>query len=355
MANHSAIQWCDGTVNPVAGCDGCELFESREQVIARVAKTLAGDLMEARQKVAGIAERFIAETPHKASRMLIDALVQEGLINAEQAVVLKAETKDAFKCYAAMLCEFRHGKAGWPDTFDKPKLFPERMAQAAALKDLAGRVREDKPWLNGQPRLIFVSDMGDALSAGVEFEFLRDEIIANVTSAKGSRHVWQWVTKRPRQMAKFATWLAEQGIPWPDNLVAMTTVTSMENAYRVNDLRAVPAKMRGLSVEPLWGDINLDLTGIDWVIVGGESGSSAKPFHVEWALSLREQCQKAGAAFFFKQLGANPFNGGVPVQVEDEHGGEWQEWPHQDWRVRAVPDFASLLLKPEAVTAPCAA
>ena len=248
MANHSDIQWTDSTVNPVMGCDGCELFESREQVTARVAKALAGDPMEARQKVAGIAERFVDETPHKASHSLIDALVEEKLIEARHAKVLHADTKAAFRCYAATLCEIRHSKEGWPDKFDQIKLFPGRMAETAALRDLAGTERvgevsgkdktsdkakakakaKTKPWLNGQPRLIFVSDMGDALSAEIEFEFLRNEIVTNVTSAKGSRHVWQWVTKRPKQMAKFATWLAEHGIPWPDNLVAMTTVTSKE-------------------------------------------------------------------------------------------------------------------------------
>jgi protein gp37 len=346
MAEHTTIQWCDGTVNPVAGCDGCELFETREQVVARIAKALPGGPKDARKKVAGIAERFVGETPLKASRSLIDTLLLEELIGAAQAAALHAETKSAFKCYAAQLSERYAGKAGWPAAFDKPKLFAGRIAKAAALKDMVGKVRDDKPWLNGQPRSMFVSDMGDALSAGIEFEFLRDEIITNVTSENGKRHVWLWVTKRPKQMAKFASWLAEKGIPWPDNLVAMTTVTSADTPYRVNDLREVPAKMRGLSVEPLWEEITLDLTGIDWVIVGGESGASAEPFHVEWAEKLREQCREAGVAFFFKQLGSKPYYHGEPLKMKDPHGGDWDEWLEVAWKVREAPDFSKLIAAP---------
>lgn len=319
------------------------LFEILKQVNVRVFEFLEGDKKNSRRKVADVAARFKNEPPLNAALSLIDTLHQQGLFTDGQALDLQVETKAAFKCYAAQICEFRHGKKGWPDRFDEPKRFPGRMAKAAALKDMIGAVRDDKPWLNGQPRLIFVSDMGDALSADVDFPYLLEEIINQVTSKKGARHVWLWVTKRPKRMAEFANWLKDQGIPWPDNLVPMTTVTGAATAYRVNDLREVPAKMRGLSVEPLWDAVTLDLTGIDWVIVGGESGSSAEPFHVEWALSLREQCQKAGAKFFLKQLGAKPLFQGEPIALQDPHGGEWDEWPEAEWRVRELPEFGQLV------------
>jgi protein gp37 len=104
--------------------------------------------------------------------------------------------------------------------------------------------------------------------------------------------------------------------------------------------------MRGLSVEPLWGEVTLDLTGIDWVIVGGESGPSAEPFAVDWALHLREQCRTAGVAFFLKQLGRRPSFNGEPIRLADPHGGDWEAWPQADWRVRELPDFARLVQPP---------
>jgi protein gp37 len=94
--------------------------------------------------------------------------------------------------------------------------------------------------------------------------------------------------------------------------------------------------MRGLSVEPLWTPVTLPLEGIDWVICGGESGSSAEPFDLEWARDIREQCQQAGVAFFMKQLGRHPRESGMELQLRDAHGGEWDEWP-ADLRVREMP------------------
>jgi protein gp37 len=101
----------------------------------------------------------------------------------------------------------------------------------------------------------------------------------------------------------------------------------------------VPSKFKGLSCEPVFAELNLELTGIDWVIMGGGSDVLAEPFHVEWALKLREQCRKAGAAFFLKQLGKNAtFNGG-PLKLAHRHGGCWDEWPDAAWRIREIPEL----------------
>lgn len=124
---------------------------------------------------------------------------------------------------------------------------------------------------------------------------------------------------------------------------AVTTVTGPKTRGRVDQLRKVKAPCRCLSIEPLWDRIppeDLDLTGIDWVIVGGESGSRevVEPFQVEWALELREHCRKAGVAFFLKQLGSSPFVNGNPLALSDPHGGDWNEWPRK-LRVREFPAY----------------
>lgn len=119
---------------------------------------------------------------------------------------------------------------------------------------------------------------------------------------------------------------------------------------RVDVLRSIPARVRFLSVEPLLEDLGaVDLSGIHWVIIGGESGHGARPFHVEWARSLVRQARAQGAAPFVKQLGALPMSerimrnartgnstGPVPLDLSDPKGGNWDEWP-EDLRVRDVP------------------
>lgn len=95
-------------------------------------------------------------------------------------------------------------------------------------------------------------------------------------------------------------------------------------------------------MEPLWESVDLDLEGIDWVIVGGESGAYAKPFDLGWARTLRELCEREGKSFFMKQLGAKPFENGNPLSLEDEHGGDWNEWP-EDLRIRQMPEKFRLL------------
>ena len=110
---------------------------------------------------------------------------------------------------------------------------PGRMAEAARWKDMAGIARPDKLWIDGLPGLVFVSDMADALSEGIDFEYLLTEIIESVTSELGRLHQWRWLTKRPARMAKFSAWLKDRGITWPAGLWAGTSITSMETATRV--------------------------------------------------------------------------------------------------------------------------
>jgi len=180
--------------------------------------------------------------------------------------------------------------------------------------------------------------MGDALSSSVSFTYLKSEIIDTVNSPVGKRHLWLWLSKRPNQMASFAQWLqTEHGISWPPHLVAMTTITNNNTRQRIDQLKRVPSLLKGLSVEPLIENIDLDLEDIDWVIVGGESGSNARGFDLTWARNIQAQCQRAGSSYFLKQLGTNPEEDGFPITLRDRHGGDWSEWP-EDLRVREFPE-----------------
>jgi protein gp37 len=236
MSLNTKIQWCDDTVNPTMGCDGCELWS--------------------------------------------------------------AERKS---CYAGVGHVFRRGHPGFAPKFEEVTLFPGRMAKAARWSDLTGEARPEKPWLDGLPRLIFVSDMSDALSAAVPFEYLAREIIENVTSDLGRRHQWLWLTKRPHRMATFYRWLWKLGKDWPVNLWAGTSITTQATATRIKGLLQAGNRktIRFLSVEPQIEPVDLTpwLPRLNWVIQGGESGRTARPFHTEWAESLRGQCRDHDVPF----------------------------------------------------------
>ena len=324
------------------GCDGCELWPSPAKVKSEVVRALirlltnasATNLNKLVDEVVG--DRDLSDIYSNRIAIASELGTKLGLDKKAMSVLVDV-VRRACKCYAGQLGTNRAGHKGYADAFVQPKLFPGRMPAAAKWGSPTDAEREAKPWLGGAPRMIFVSDMGDALSSNVPFNYMRQEIIDVVSSEAGSRHLWLWLTKRPSRMADFGRWLLKRGIQWPDNLVAMTTVTSQATAGRVAELRKVPAKFKGLSIEPLFTELNLDLSGIDWCICGGGSDTLAEPFHVEWALGLRDQCRKAGTAFFLKQLGKNPVYKGQPLELEDGHGGDWSEW-NPAWGTREIPD-----------------
>jgi protein gp37 len=349
------IQWCHSTVNPVMGCDGCELWPGKAQVVAGIqnelelANGLSGERLKAvirhavddRQMSDIYGDRKSIADEIASNFKLSDQVRQK----VEDVVRLKA------KCYAGLLGSFRAGHKGYADKFETPKLYPGRLAEAANWGPPTEKEIMDKPWLVGLPRLIFISDMGDALSKNIPFEYLNREIIENVNSPSDRQHIWLWLSKRPARMAEFGAWLKNRTINWPDNLVAMTTVTEQRFAQRVNELRHVPSKFKGLSLEPLCGPVDLDLTGIDWVIVGGGSDVLAHEFHIEWSLDLQRQCKRQKIAFFLKQVGKRPFHKGVPIAYENKHGGDWNEWP-KAWRVREFPSEFRVSRKASASRSP---
>lgn len=242
-----------------------------------------------------------------------------------------------------MLHERWKGHKGFAPTFEEVTEFPGRMAQAAAWSDLTGKDRPDKPWLNGRPRMIFVSDMSDAFSVGVSFEYLIDEIIDVVRFEKGSRHRWLWLTKRPERMLAFAKAIERLGGDWPSNLWAGTSITSRKTFNRYRALTKMPCPIF-LSVEPQIEllDLNFGRRKPDWIIQGGESGKEARPFQIDWADIMRRQCRTWDIPYFLKQLGANPvFADGQPFEIDDPHGSDWSKWPY-DMRVREVPKMGEL-------------
>ena len=184
--------------------------------------------------------------------------------------------------------------------------YAERMAlrlQAAGMSKYRNGFRvttHEKELLTPQswrkPHDVFLCSMGDLFHEKVPPEFIKR--VFNVMRAC-RHHRFQVLTKRSVRLKQLAP-----DLPWPDNVWMGVTVEDALNRDRVADLQAVPARVRFLSCEPLLEDIRrLPLDGIDWVIVGGESGPGARPMRKEWVLNIKKQCEKAGAAFYFKQWG----------------------------------------------------
>jgi protein gp37 len=269
MGKDTAIQWCDSSLNLEMGCDGCELWN------------------------------------------------------------VKAGVK---RCYAGLLTRWPPGKPGWPEAFDRPQVFPERLPKALRWPDLRGVSRPNKPWIPALlPRVVFLNDMGDTFTDSLPLDWLAPYL----EPLAASRHVFILLTKRPRRMAEF---FSRHRVP--ANFWLCTSLTNRASLKRIEPLLQIDAPVRGLSVEPLWEELHLDevkgLERLHWVKVGGESGADAKPCEVAWIRRVARDCASAGLAVFIKQLGANAVHNGVPLGLKDGHGADWTEWP-EDLRVRQMP------------------
>lgn len=147
-----------------------------------------------------------------------------------------------------------------------------------------------------RPRKVFVNSMSDLFHNDVPASFIADTF---AVMADTPRHTYQLLTKRSQRLVQIAPRLT-----WPPNLWMGVTVESPRYAFRIDHLREVPAAVRFVSAEPLLGPLDdLDLASIDWLIAGGESGPQARKIEHHWVADLRDQCQSAGVAFFFKQWG----------------------------------------------------
>lgn len=174
----------------------------------------------------------------------------------------------------------------------------------------------DQPYRWRTPKVVFVNSMSDLFHGKVPLEFIRD--VFRVIS-ETPQHTYQVLTKRAIRARKLATKLE-----WPENLWLGVSVESPAYFRRVDELREVPAAVKFLSCEPLLGPLDgIDLAGIDWVIAGGESGHNYRPMNLAWARSIRDACQSANVAFFFKQWG-----GRTPKALGRELDGRtWDEMP----------------------------
>ena len=170
--------------------------------------------------------------------------------------------------------------------------------------------------------MIFVNSMSDLFHKDIPETFIRQifEVMLRV-----DRHIYQVLTKRPARAARF--WNRNKdlfdGSSVPRHIWMGTSVENEDVAYRVRHLLQLPTTIRFLSCEPLLGPIKLELQGIHWVIVGGESGAGFRAVNPEWIRDIRRQCKHARVPFFFKQWGGRTFNAGGRL-LDDR---TWDEYP----------------------------
>lgn len=254
---------------------------------------------------------------------------------------------------------------------------------------------------------VFTPSLSDLFHEEIPFDFIADvyRVMSACWHARDGR-IFQILTKRPERAREFYEWIWERGSLWPESqreekltLPNVWLGVSIENArytYRADILREIPAAVRFISGEPLLGSLFsvrreqdaapavdeppleavldahpprralatdadvahaasvhrravLDLTGIDWVIVGGESGPKARPMLLDWARELVDACREHGVAPFVKQLGAKPRDNQpnprglaeYDLMLRDRKGGDISEWP-PDIRIREFPATAAV-------------
>ncbi|KLL95266.1 phage protein Gp37/Gp68 [Rhodococcus sp. IITR03] len=177
-----------------------------------------------------------------------------------------------------------------------------------------GALDQPRRWRN--PRVVFVNSMSDLFHAKVPISFVRD--VFDVMR-ETPQHTYQVLTKRSLRLLRVA-----EKLDWPVNVWMGVSVENADALDRVDHLRQVPSAVRFLSCEPLLGPLDgIVLDGIDWVIVGGESGTSYRPMELSWARGIRDACTEAEVSFFFKQWG-----GRTPKALGRELDGQvWNEMP----------------------------
>jgi protein gp37 len=209
-------------------------------------------------------------------------------------------------CYAERFAERFRGVTGHP--FEKGfdlTLRPERINQPLTWK---------------RPRMIFVNSMSDLFQKNVSRDFV-DHVFD--TMEKADWHTFQVLTKRSSLLSAYLK-SRYKNVLAPSHIWCGVSIEDAQAKSRIAQLGIAPASVRFLSLEPLLGPLGqLNLAGVDWVIVGGESGPGARVMHADWVRSIRDQCLAQGVAFFFKQWGGvRPKSGGRTLDNR-----EWNEYP----------------------------
>jgi protein gp37 len=186
-------------------------------------------------------------------------------------------------CYAETFAERWRGVKGhhYEQGFEL-RLWPQRLHQPLHWRE---------------PRRVFVNSMSDLFHENIPDEYV-ERVFGVMVEAE--RHVFQVLTKREDRLAELAP-----SLPWPPNVWIGATIENRRFVHRADVLRQIPAAVRFISAEPLLTEVtHLDLTDIDWVIAGGESGSGARRLDLRWVYHLAELATEARTAFFMKQLGS---------------------------------------------------
>lgn len=244
-------------------------------------------------------------------------------------------------CYAKALHDMRH------QAFLNGRKMPEQY-HVPFERVQCWPNRLDIPLRWRGPRMCFVNSMSDLFHEDVPLRFVAKVFGA---MALAQRHTFQVLTKRPERMLKFigamdnsrmcianlfeeigASPTCDAGYGWPlPNVWPGVSVESKKYLYRLDHLRQIPAPVRMVSFEPLLEDLGeVNLQGIGWAIVGGESGRGARPMHPDWARSLRDQCIAQGVPFFFKQWGEWEMHLKPAIRGQHNGGGIFLR-PNGDW------------------------
>jgi protein gp37 len=210
-------------------------------------------------------------------------------------------------CYAEVFAERFRGVKGHPYEFGfDPRLVPEKLEDPVRWK---------------RPMTIFVNSMSDLFHEAVPDEYILK--VAGVM-VRADWHVYQVLTKRAERMNHLLDSQLRFAAAQPHIWWGVSVENKRHGMPRIDQLKAASVEVRFLSIEPLLEDLGkLDLKGIAWVIVGGESGPGARPMRKEWALSIRDQCQNANVPFFFKQWGGTR----KKKAGRELEGRTWDEMP----------------------------
>jgi protein gp37 len=223
-------------------------------------------------------------------------------------------------CYASTFAERFRGVPGHPfeQGFDL-RLAPHKLEEPLRLR---------------KPSMIFVNSTSDLFHRDVPESYIRQ--VCDVMM-QAPRHTFQVLTKRSERMRDLLNSVAFRDVAMAEHIWWGVSCENRKHGLpRIEHLRQANVAHRFVSAEPLLEDLGaVDLCGIHWLIVGGESGRSARPFDVAWAENLQRQCAEQGTAFFAKQLGAKPVLNDEPLVIlnakgrRDGHAGDPSRWPQQ--------------------------